>query len=56
MENNYTERNEEKKERISGKDILAAIIAQYSIMMPVVLGGCVIWGLVLWVIVKLMMH
>lgn len=49
------ENNRDTKEKISMKDILAMIIAQYSIVLPIVLIGFVIWGALIWFVVKVLM-
>lgn len=49
------ENNRETKEKISMKDIFAMIIAQYSVILPIVLIGFVIWGALIWFVVKVLM-
>ncbi len=46
----------EKPEKIPAKDIFAIILAQYSILLPIALGACVAFGLILLFIVKVLMR
>lgn len=49
------ENDRDTKEKVSMKDIFAMIIAQYSIVLPIVLIGFVIWGALIWFVVKVLM-
>lgn len=49
------ENNRETREKISMKDVFAMIIAQYSVILPVVLIGFAIWGALIWFVVKVLM-
>lgn len=48
-------KEDKEKDKISGKDILALIIAQYSLVVPWVLIGGLIFGGLLWFIVNVLM-
>ena len=48
--------NKSSNEKISFKEIFAMIIAQYAILLPIMLGACVIFGLLLLFIVKVLMR
>ncbi|WP_055667070.1 hypothetical protein [Desnuesiella massiliensis] len=49
-------KSKSSKEKIPFKDIFAMIIAQYAIMIPIMLGACVVFGLLLFIIVKVLMR
>lgn len=48
----YKTNQEEAPQRLTGQDVLAAIIAQFQILMPIALGGAAILILILFVMTR----
>lgn len=45
-----------KKEKVPFKDLIAIMIAQYSILMPIAIGACVVFALLMFFIIKVLMR
>lgn len=56
MYNNFLDNNEDiPKEKIGFKDLVAIMIAQFTIIMPMVLIAFAIWAFLIWFIVYVLM-
>ncbi|WP_162832185.1 hypothetical protein [Clostridium hydrogeniformans] len=55
MYNDFLNNSDEKKEKLSFKDFIAIVIAQYSILLPIVLIAFLIWGGLIWFVVNVLM-
>ncbi|MEW8955569.1 hypothetical protein [Clostridium sp.] len=55
MYNNFLDNQEGKKEKLPFKDFIAIVLAQYSILLPMVLIAFAIWAVLLWFIVHVLM-
>lgn len=45
-----------KKEKVPFKDLIAIMIAQYSILMPIAIGACLVFALLMLFIIKVLMR